>query len=281
MCVFHVPFDGANVMGVAWDEAAGLIWYVESRKPKGGPGGLGWFDPDEIPCENFLDYSDPEAIANAATQYCTSPEQSGCIHTVPLVDSLDSSKYLKWAAHVAVDADAVWVAGFYVSQLARYDRAAGTVSILPAPESSGFARLVGTGVWHIVSLPDYLYFSEFFDGDVVRLDKQMLAADPASCRELVDGANPCMSEIHAGAEIKDLRIHGDRLYFAGIDGFGYIDLSTWTPGGIYTGLERLRSEERARRGPLMASDMSIGPDGMVVLSDYSSAVVFRLYPATP
>ncbi|HEY6561979.1 MAG TPA: hypothetical protein VI072_32150 [Polyangiaceae bacterium] len=112
-CVFHVPFEGANVMGIAWDEALHRIWYVESRRPKSATPVLAWFNPDELECENFLDYSVPGAVAAASTRYCTSASQTHCIHTVPLMDWQDANERLSWAAHVTVDAQAVWVAGFF------------------------------------------------------------------------------------------------------------------------------------------------------------------------
>ena len=60
----------------------------------------------------------------------------------------------------------------------------------------------------------------------------------------------------AAGQLKELKVHGDRLYFAGYRDFGYINLTAWTPGEIYGGLESLRDPERRRRGELMTGDMS-------------------------
>ncbi|HEV7731872.1 MAG TPA: hypothetical protein VGR62_06905 [Candidatus Binatia bacterium] len=279
-CVFHVPFEGANVMGIEWDDAAHRLWYVESRLPNAAVPVLAWFDPDELTCEaNLLDYSNPTAVAAASTHYCSTPSETHCIHTVPLVDTNDAAKRLTWAAHVALGNGAVWVAGFFSNNIARYDRASGRVDVLPAPRSMGLTGFVGTGPWQLLAHDDYLYFTEFFDGDVVRLDTQAFAANPAQCKSLApNGSNPCMSEIHAGSQLKELDIDGDRLYFAGYQDFGYIDLPTWTPGVIYDGLDAVRDPERRKRGELLSGDMSVGPSGVVVLNDYTAHELYRLYP---
>jgi hypothetical protein len=281
-CVYHVPFEGALVLGIAWDEAAGRIWYVEGRKQRGldpfPTSVLGWFDPDELQCENDLDYENPAAVAAASTRYCTSPAETGCIHSVPLVDWEDPNEALALAAHVAVDPEAVWVAGFFSANLARYDRAAGRVDVLPVPGSSGLSKGVGAGPWKVVSHEDYVYFTEFFDGDVVRVDKQLVATDLASCKQLVGIRNPCMSEILASFQLKDLAVHGDRVYFAGSQEFGYVNRTAWTPGVLYHGLETLRNVERGKRGELISGDMAVAPDGDVVLNDYFAGAFYRLQP---
>jgi hypothetical protein len=81
--------------------------------------------------------------------------------------------------------------------------------------------------------------------------------------------------------LKELEIHCDRLYFAGYRDFGYINLTAWTPGAIYSDLEALRDPERRRRGELPSGDMSMGPGGEVVLNDYPGRQVYRLYPTGP
>jgi len=162
----------------------------------------------------------------------------------------------------------------------RDDRASGRIDALPSPLSSGFAGLIGTGPWQFVVHEDYyLYFTEFFDGDVVRLDEQAFAANPAACKALdPDGRNLCMSEIHAGRQLKELKLQGDRLYFAGYQTFGWINRSSWTPGVLYNGLETLRDPERRKWGELITGDLAVDPGGMVVLNDYSARAVYRLYP---
>ncbi|MEM9255336.1 MAG: hypothetical protein AAGA91_07805 [Pseudomonadota bacterium] len=290
-CVYHIPRENAGVMGLQWDEAEERLWYVESRHTLTGSSPdservsrLAWFSPDELTCENFIDYQNPSSLARTTSRYCSSEAERGCIHSVALRDSIDGRKLIG-AGHIAVDSDAVWVAGYYNSSLARYDRRSRAVDIITTnPSSQGgsqteAAKLLGSGPWKIVTSNDYVYFSEYFDGDVVRLDKQALAATPDLCKDPGPGrANPCLDEIHAARRIKDIQLQGNRLYFSGRVAFGYINVDSWTPGVIYTGIEQLRHPQLKHLGPLISGDMAIGDDGMVVLNDYRSNSILRLYP---
>lgn len=289
-CVYHVPTDNAEILGIDWDEVNNLVWYVESRyplSPLGETPVLGWFNPDELDCENFIDYGNPATAAvTSTTTYCTSPTDTGCIHTVDLIDWQDPQRKLIFAAHVKVESDAVWVAGYLSNNIARYDLIAKHVDVLTVNPPSVPNGFTGGGPWQFLAVDDDLYFTEFFDGDIVKLDKQALAADLANggenlCKIPGSGMNnPCMSEIRATNWIKEIGVHENRLYFAGFREFGYINLDSWTPGKIYTEIEQLRDPQRARGSELISSDMSVGAGGMVVINDYLSRSVYRFYPRT-
>lgn len=145
--------------------------------------------------------------------------------------------------------------------------------------ASNPATIFDTGPWKINPEGNYCYLSEFFDGDVVRIDKSGIAsAGPTdACRDPAGQDNPCLDQIYVTHAMKDIQVHGDRLYFAGYSEFGYIVLNTWSPGSIYTGLESKRDPIWVLRGPFHSGDMSIGPDGMVTLNDYVTRSVYRLY----
>ncbi|MBK6508907.1 MAG: hypothetical protein IPG06_05190 [Haliea sp.] len=160
---------------------------------------------------------------------------------------------MTFAAHAKADVDAVWVAGYNSSNIARVDLATERVDVLdtdpPSVTPGTAASFLGSGPWQFLVEGDHVYFTEFFDGDIVKLDKTALAMDLASqthaCKDTGGGDNPCMEEIHATQLIKEIDLHGDRLYFAGYTEFGYINFSAWTPGALYTGLEERRDPERA------------------------------------
>ena len=285
-CVYHVPTNNAGVIGIDWDETNGRIWYVEGRAKLDVAPVLAWFDPNELSCENFIDYSDPASIASATTQYCASPGDSGCIRTISLEDSDGSGRKLAFAAHAKADVDAVWVAGYNSSNIARVDIATEQVDVLdtdpPSVTPGTVASFLGSGPWQFLVEGDHVYFTEFFDGDIVKLDKTALAMDLASqtyaCKDTGGGDNPCMEEIHATQLIKEIDLHGDRLYFGGYTEFGYINFSAWTPGALYSGLEEARDPERARIGKLISGDLSVGNTGMVIVNDYNGRSIMRFYP---
>lgn len=284
-CVYHIPTNNAGITGMDWDEDRNRVWYVESRYvlPNALPV-LAWFNPDELNCENLINYDDPVEVGQSSTKYCLSPSQSDCIHTEELDDWDDSTRKLLGAGFVKVDSDAVWVAGYLSNNIARYDINLERVDIINTnPPNNPTKLMAGSGPWMFLPVEDDLYFTEFFDGDVVKLDKQALAADTTgACKDPGTGNdNPCMSEIHVTEYIKDIARHGNRLYFAGYSEFGYINLDTWTPGKIYTGLEQRRNPDRSRGVPLLSGDMSIGPNGMLVINDYTGRSVLRFYPINP
>ena len=295
-CVYHVPTNNAGVLGIDWDEATQTIWYVESRSPLETTPVLGWFKPDELNCENELDYSlaAPGAtyLSSATTQYCASASDTHCIHTIELVDwetpigSPNPRSLIGQTGQVMVEDDAVWVAGYYSSNLARYDRNLDKVDIIdvnpPQSELSLQESFLGTGPWQFASTTDYLYFTETNEGDVVRLDKQALASDATGHCKIppVNDVNPCLSEIHATDSLKDVRLHENRLYFGGIDEFGYINLDTWTPETIYTGINAKRNPDTDGI-PFLSGDLSVGPGGSVIINDYTGRSVLRFYPLPP
>lgn len=285
-CVYHVPMNNAGVMGIDWDERNERIVYVESRKVLDVPPVLAWFDPTELNCENFIDYSDLAAIADTTTQYCDNDSDTGCIHTIDLEDSDGSGRKLVFAAHARVDTDAVWVAGYGSSNIARVDIANRRVDVLDTDPSSVTPgtqdSFNGSGPWQFLVEDGSVYFSEFFDGDIVKLDKAALALDLSSgtyaCKDTGGLDNPCMEEIHATEYIKEIHLHEDKLYFGGYSEFGYINFNDWTPGVLYTGLEGRRNPERARSRDLISGDLSVGENGMVVINDYAGRAIMRFYP---
>jgi hypothetical protein len=233
-----------------------------------------------------LNYEDPQAVANSGHRYCTGWPATGCFRKIELTGMLR-------AAHLDYDAaaNAIWIGGWWTPALGRYDISNDAFTMFPAsepsnPEAPAPFGLLKSGVWHTGADQNYVYFTEFFDNDLVRFDK---TADPATCQDLdADGHNPCMDEIHLpasdrGAAVYDLQFYDGRLWFAGGGGardaaLGYVDLSSWNTGVVYTGMEALVDANRANLGPLVSGGLDINSSGVIAMNDGIRKQLLRLTP---
>ena len=285
-CMYNMPENNNSVIGITWDGTR--IWYLEQRVDS-RQSVLGSFNPNELACENFLNYEDEQAVADSAHQYCTSWPATGCIRKITLPVTFSGPSHIVYDA----EADAVWIAGWWTNGLGRWDVAGNTFQQFPSPRASTNTLGV-TFPWQIRQLGDYVYFGEYGDGDLVRFDKtkpteQCLVLDAL-------GKNHCMNEIHVPLQvpggIHSIEIHQDRLYFtvdqwgtiANSDVFGYVTLSDWKAGVRYTGLKSILPPERAHVDEMGTSGISINAGGTVVLgtggaSNSGQQAILKFVPA--
>lgn len=289
LCAVHVPGDRNEVIGIAAD--GDRIWFAESRF-FGGPAGLGWFvDDGQVRCDNTLDYQDQAAVdAAAARTLCTEPDQQGCIHRVPLPAAAGR------AAHLAIDAAGgwIWFTDYSGSVLGRYPLAGGAVETFPLPAPLDSDAPFKSFPWQIRVTADAVYLAEYGDRQLVRFDKTI--PDPtAACAVLLDGANPCMTELFlpmAGDEVNlhSVALHGDRLWFTlaneasgpsapGGSTFGYVNLGDWaadTPTGVlYNGLDTLGTRRPGDHHSFRGIEVSaLGRIGLVDMH-YDELVVLQ------
>ena len=287
-CVYNLPEDDNSTVGIAWDGSR--IWYTEARS--GQIAVLGSFDPDELACDNFLDYEDPAAVSGAAHQYCTAEAQTGCIRRIDLPE-------LSGAAHLQYDAhdNALWITGYMSQALGRYDLATDTIETFHAPKAGTSKSLLGTMPWQIEVDADYVYFNEYGDSDLLRFDK---SKQRASCTELdLFGQNPCMDQIHlpipVHGEVHSLNLHDGKLWFTASGGpelsltdsgfIGYVETSDWGPGVVYREMgPDLVAPERGSGYWSSYTGIAVRPtDGTVFVNDYRRRQVLELRPrsATP
>ena len=266
-CMYNMPENNNTVIGITWDGTR--IWYLEQRV-ESRQSVLGSFNPNELPCENFLNYEDEQAVADSAHQYCTSWPATACIRKITLPPSFSGPSHIVYDA----EADAVWIAGWWTNGLGRFDIATSSFQQYPSPRASTNTLGV-TFPWQIRESGDYVYFGEYGDGDLVRFDK----TKPRELCLVLDakGNNPCMSEIHVplkvGGGIHSIEIHDNRLYFTvdqwgtidDGDVFGYVTLDDWASGVRYTGLQSLLEPARAHVDEIGTSGIGINAGGTVAL----------------
>lgn len=238
--------------------------------------------------QNTLDYTYPPGPA-FSPGYCDPDPavQANCFERVALPGSL------RGAAHLVVDADddAIWMTTYMLNeQLGRYDLTTGAVTFYPLPSDSiPWGPLTGVVPWKVEVSGDYVYVSEYQDGDIVRFDKT--AAPRAECETLdAIGQNPCMSEIHLpGNSAFQTQVRGNRLYFTvrgrspGESNLGYINLTDWRTGVIYTGMSDALVPESRQYGPSgQYSWIDIDQaSGQISLSDFHRRQLIRLQPKSP
>lgn len=275
ICAIHVPGDHTGIIGIAWDGQR--VWFAESR------GVLGWFDPATMPCNNFLDYSNSQAVqAVDDANRCITPTQEGCIHEIPLP---------ALPAHVVIDpADGyVWFSFFFSATgmgLGRYPLAGGAVETFPLPNP-----IDAGGPWQLRADAEAVYIGEYGDSDLIRFDKH-----GTNCTALVNGRNPCMQEIHVplkalGVALHSIGLVGNRLWFTlanegagtvdrNASTFGYVDAATWKAGApagvLYTGLDTLGDLNAGRYHSFRGIDVT--PQGQVALADMRTDEIVRLDP---
>src|SRR5699024_6349854 len=130
----------------------------------------------------------------------------------------------------------------------------------PMPASPSKTALFGGFPWQIRVGQNAVYIGEYGDSDLVRFDKNYPA--PEECKApLVNGKNPCMSQLHlprpwSGTNLHSIALQGNRLWFTlaneqrnpkvpTASTFGYVNINSWTEGAphgvIYTNLSTLDS----------------------------------------
>ncbi len=301
-CMYNVPGSGNEVIGLAWDGNPDWlqtrIWFAESQPSATGSiaqgdivtfpdGGITSFAPSELPCENFLDYS--QAQPNSAHQYCQSGQTTGCFQRVGLPNSFGPS-------HLIYDQvnDAIWFTEFYGDSLGRYDIISDSIDRYPLPTSSRpgpISFLYASAIWQVRQDANYVYFSEWQDAGVARFDK---SAPPNTCKTLdANGNNPCIDEIHIPLGSNDMFGHsielsGNQLWFTldnpvasslERDGtlLGYIDTSSWQSGVLYTDVAADSGGIRHSVGPAGFTGISINSAGnRIVVNEFLRQQIIEL-----
>jgi len=240
VCAIAVPGDNNQVIGIAYDRSTNRVWFTESHA--GRTSALDWFvDDGSIPCDNHLNYSNPNDVAAvAAANHCTSATQTGCIHQIVLPASAGT------AGHLTIDPSNgdVWFVDFSGRVLDRYPHNGGAVQSFPLPASVSPSMFNGFP-WQIQVDANAVYLNEYSDNMLLRFDKTV--ADPTTrCVTLTDGMNPCIAELFLPMPGPDTYAHsialvGHKLWFTianESDGptdpngstFGYLDTASWAAG---------------------------------------------------
>jgi hypothetical protein len=156
--------------------------------------------------------------------------------------------------HIAVDepAGVAWVVDHVGGALVRVPLdGGGAPERYPFPESVGPSLLPAGTPGQIAVAPRAVFVSQYSDNQLLRFDKA--APDPAtSCTALVNGVNPCMSEIFLPVLGREVHAHSlafrdGKLWFTMTNEasrpsnpkasiFGFVDAASWaagSPRGVY------------------------------------------------
>lgn len=220
--VYNVPGDKNEVLGLAWDEGRGRVWFTTSGRayncfPWYGcsvalPARLVSFDPTRIPPNNTFAFSTAGLTCNGgspttagtcsnapsrpclvasdcvlAEQVCPSgvSDDSACYHEYPIPNTT--------AAHLVVDAaGAVWFTAYAGGDyLGRLDPSTDTLTAFPLPTPRQ-GSVFGSAPWQIaVAANGDIVFTEFADGEIGRFDISQLA-NPACLTLNASNQNPCI-----------------------------------------------------------------------------------------
>jgi streptogramin lyase len=212
---YNVPTDHAEVVGVALDEARGMVWYAESSLWDGNA--ISGFALAGAASDCVWN----PAVAPAPA-VCGAEPVAGCHVRYPLPRPTSSP------AHLVLDADGnIWFTEFWANRIGRLDPDDGTFVELPLPAPivrQGPGIFAGSGPWEIdIDADGMLWVSETFDATVDRVDPSIMAS--ADCTALdTNGENPCV-----------------RQMFVGTDGYDGRELHTTTVGNdgrVWFGLGR-------------------------------------------
>jgi streptogramin lyase len=186
-CVYNMPGDWNEVIGVTWDPHRQRIWFTNAGMDIGAK--IVSFDPEAIPYDNHFDFSRP-----LRHQVCKPGEpDDSCYHVYPLLNEHS------YPAHLVIDAQGyVWYTGYWGDAMGRLSPETGEVEEFPLPEPIGQAPpvpFVGCGPWQIVIADNGdIVFNEFFDNTLDRFD--ILRVGDPECLELDStGQNPCIQEL--------------------------------------------------------------------------------------
>ncbi len=271
-CAVNVPNDGAEVVGLAFDGER--IWFAESGLYR--QSSVNSFDPDELPCDNLLDYDDANAVANAVQRYCTEPDQAACIRHIEVPGSPDSP--YSSAMHLTYDPtdQAMWASDFWGGGLFRIDIATGAVQRWSEPPSDRpNGVLYGGAPWQIRADADYVYMIDYGDCDLVRFHKDTGTFDELPLP---------MTQSDLGAH--SIELVGTRLWFTlgggggteGTSRIGFVDTASWGPGVVYTGISSLVDTDRAGLGFASPGGIAVSPAGDVAFADYWRRQLVELHP---
>lgn len=337
-CAYAVPENKNEVFGIA--HAGGRIWFAESRGYASLTTGsaVGSFDPATIPCvdtattgafdyTNDVDYTDVlpaspgpglppgDGIPDAGfVSYCTTAFAPGCITKTPVPSAIVLGQ-------IGVDPNPpagkvqLWFTEQYGQAIQRmvYTPGSGAVftryatntssrhAINDARTSFG-SRIVGGYPWRIEADANYVYFSEFFDSDIVRFDKNH--PNMASCEispppvpplepPVAEDTplppaivNPCMSEAHVPlrdptAVMNAIQLRNGRVYFALDSGeVGYVNTASWGTGKIYNDMHNLVEASRSDVARNNYNGIAFNAAGDLAISDFArrQVIVLRRKP---
>jgi sugar lactone lactonase YvrE len=227
-------------MGVAWDEASGNIWFLQS-----GNGALVYFDPEEFAdCEtaggdSFNDYVweiDPNTgavLQPMPTRYCSSLNDTRCFHRITLPNTTGVSltaNQLVVQQPGSPDAGAVWMTLFFNGQIARYDPGNGEFQRFPVHKGrtitdSMFSWFLRTHQILIHPEDGDLLLSANGSGQLIRFDLQAYLGqgEDGLCEQLTSsGRNPCMTAFEI-PDVPTLTTHSVAL-----DKFGNLWFTSWS-----------------------------------------------------
>ncbi len=281
-CAYAVPGDRNQVLGLAWDPVRQRVWAAESRlnliAPNTfEPGVLSSFRPAELACNNMYDYRTPytETSPVAPQRYCSTPTETGCFRKYPAPASatgVGQPVFDDMGTPANPDDDVIWFSAV-LGSLVRFTIRTGTFTVYPlsrAPGGDPLAQTLGPLPWRIVTTADSVYLMESGDNDLVRLPKAR--AGDAACQALVNGANPCLSEVqlpivgHDQFQITQahtIALDGNNLFFTVTSAdlsmvepdnatIGYVDLPSWLAGrpivNVISNMSRATSDPRPLRG---------------------------------
>jgi hypothetical protein len=295
LCAINLPGGNNMAQSLAWDGKR--MWFGEGKGGAGTPA-LGWFDPNTMPCGNFYDYDaaftaltdgQPETLPPPETHPLCSPTvQVGCVHRIEMPEGVTE------VTQIILDPDGstVWFTDFghIEGQIGSFrpeapDATTGQVRLFPITRPARVAdEFWMARPWQIRADERYVYFTSFFDGAIVRLDKAM--AVDSNCQALVGSVNPCMTVAHLPAPFGHVNTHSielqpsaGRLWFTSRGNVqhivedkdpatgreksgsvvGFIDTATWSTGTVYTGLDELATPASLRANSLGLSGIAIHP----------------------
>jgi hypothetical protein len=289
-CMVNVPGDKNAALGLARDVARDRIWFSEYQA---GPGtSLSWFKPGDLPCDNFLDYNDPTALANAVHKYCSDTVTTGCITKMDLPGFVG-------IGHIQVDdAGVLWFTDYQGSALGRYDPSDPGAGVKRYPTATPLqSSYFGAAPWQLRVMGGYVYFVEY-DTDIVRFDTSRW--NDAQCTQpWAEQTTKCLQELHLpkrddGDSLHSIVVSGNTLWFtitstpfsksdAVAPSFGSIDLAAWNAGQptgvLYTGAKSLAPGTRIPSGSPAYCGIAIDPtNGNLVIADYLRRQLIRLHP---
>ena len=185
--VYNIPGDWNEVIGLAWDEPRGRMWFTEGGLVSGAK--VGSFDPEGMEWDNHFDFS-----VSLDHLVCPPGEvRDDCYQIFELPNPTAQP------AHLLVHSDgSIWQTSFWGNAIGRLVPEMGEITVYPLPVAIGESDpvpIVGSGPWQILEEPGGdVVFNEFFDCTLGRFDVDRVG-DPA-CEILgEDGRNECIEEL--------------------------------------------------------------------------------------